>query len=82
MTGLNHNLITQRFKLNNKAALITGMSQQATCHGECVAVTSPTSTQLVQADKLCRLTLSATGVVESCLLKSALQQLSFCLPLM
>lgn len=24
MTGLNHNLITQRFKLNNKVALITG----------------------------------------------------------
>ena len=24
MTGLNHNLITQRFKLNNKIALITG----------------------------------------------------------
>ena len=25
MTGLNHNLITQRFKLNNKVALITGV---------------------------------------------------------
>ncbi|KAL0056085.1 hypothetical protein WJX82_007602 [Trebouxia sp. C0006] len=27
MTGLNHNLITQRFKLNNKVALITGAGQ-------------------------------------------------------
>lgn len=27
LTGLNHNLITQRFKLNNKVALITGAGQ-------------------------------------------------------
>ena len=29
MTGLNHNLITQRFKLNNKVALITGAATAA-----------------------------------------------------
>ena len=30
MTGLNHNLITQRFKLNNKVALITGAATAPT----------------------------------------------------